>query len=42
MPPAWAGLVDARLRLTDAERAQLASGLQATFTTLRQPSVGGT
>jgi mono/diheme cytochrome c family protein len=31
MPPAWAGLVDARLRLTDAERAQLVRGLQATF-----------
>jgi len=33
MPPAWVGLVDSRMRLTDAERAQLASGLQATFNT---------
>ena len=33
MPPAWAGLVDSRMRLTDAERARLASGLQATFNT---------
>jgi ABC-2 type transport system permease protein len=34
MPPAWAGLVDARMRLTDAERAQLVRGLQTTFNTL--------
>jgi hypothetical protein len=34
MPPAWAGLVDSRLRLSDVDRAQLVSGLQATFNTV--------
>lgn len=34
MPPAWAGVVDSRLQLTDTEKAELANGLQATFNTL--------
>jgi mono/diheme cytochrome c family protein len=31
MPPAWASVVDSRLKLNDTERAQLVGGLQATF-----------
>jgi ABC-type transport system involved in multi-copper enzyme maturation permease subunit/mono/diheme cytochrome c family protein len=38
MPPAWAGAVDPRLQLTDAERAQLVNGLQTTFNTLPPPA----
>jgi ABC-type transport system involved in multi-copper enzyme maturation permease subunit/mono/diheme cytochrome c family protein len=38
MPPAWAGAVDSRLQLTDAERAQLVNGLQTTFNTLPPPA----
>jgi hypothetical protein len=38
MPPAWAGVVDSRMQLTDAERAQLVNELQATFNTLPPPS----
>ncbi len=34
MPPAWAGFVDTRLQLNDVDRAQLISGLQATFNTV--------
>ena len=34
MPPAWAGVFDSRMQLTTAERAQLVSGLLATFNTL--------
>jgi mono/diheme cytochrome c family protein len=38
MPPAWAGAVDSRLQLTDAERAQLVNGLQTTFSTQPPPA----
>jgi hypothetical protein len=38
MPPAWAGVVDSRMQLSDAERAQLVSGLQATFNTVPPPA----
>jgi mono/diheme cytochrome c family protein len=31
MPPAWAGLLDSRLVLSDSERLELTRGLQATF-----------
>jgi mono/diheme cytochrome c family protein len=31
MPPAWSGLIDSRLQLTDAERAELVRGLQSTL-----------
>jgi mono/diheme cytochrome c family protein len=34
MPPAWAGLFDSRLRLTDSERAELVRGLTATMNTV--------
>jgi ABC-type transport system involved in multi-copper enzyme maturation permease subunit len=33
MPPAWSGAVDSRMHLTDAERADLVRGLQATLNT---------
>jgi ABC-2 type transport system permease protein len=34
MPPAWAGLFDSRLRLSDSERAELVRGLMATMNTV--------
>jgi ABC-type transport system involved in multi-copper enzyme maturation permease subunit/mono/diheme cytochrome c family protein len=37
MPPAWAGVVDSRLQLSDAERAQLGGELQSTFNTVPPP-----
>ena len=39
MPPAWAGAVDSRMQLTDAERAQLVSGLQSTLLSRPSPPV---
>ncbi|HEY1293826.1 MAG TPA: heme-binding domain-containing protein [Chloroflexota bacterium] len=38
MPPAWAGLVDTRMQLSDAERVQLVSGLQASFNSVPSAS----
>jgi ABC-type transport system involved in multi-copper enzyme maturation permease subunit len=41
MPPAWSGVVDSRMQLTDSERATLARGLQASFNTLPSTDVPG-
>jgi ABC-type transport system involved in multi-copper enzyme maturation permease subunit len=38
MPPAWAGVIDSHMQLTDAERAQVSQGLQATFSRTPQPA----
>jgi ABC-type transport system involved in multi-copper enzyme maturation permease subunit len=42
MPPAWVGVVDSRLQLTDADRAELARGLTSTFNQLLPPAAAGT
>src|SRR5262249_222364 len=42
MPPAWSGLLDSRMQLSDSERATLARGLQLTFNTVPGSNVQST
>jgi ABC-2 type transport system permease protein len=41
MPPAWAGMIDSRMRLTDAERVQLVQGFQTSFNRLPPAAAPG-